>query len=74
MIIFIFAVSGGLAFATVGAIPGLKLSETPVEVKVIDKYSAEIDEPSKDIFNKKAINPTVDITIGGKDDTNVDAN
>jgi hypothetical protein len=72
MIIFILAVSGGLAYAIVGAIPGLKLEETSVNVKIIDKYTADVPEPSEDIFNKSAINPTVDITIGGGSNSNLD--
>jgi len=72
MIIFIVAVSAGLAYAVVGAIPGLKLEEGSVDVRVIDKYTAEVAEPDAAIFNKSAINPTVDITIGGGPNSNFD--
>jgi len=65
MIILIASVSVGVAFAVVSAIPGLKQSSEPVKVKQIDKYSSTLDEPSPAIFNEKAINPTVDVTIGG---------
>ena len=64
MIILIASVSVGLAFGAVSAIPGLKVSKEPVEVPTIQKYSATVNEPDTKIFNKSAINPTVDVTIG----------
>lgn len=64
MIILIASVSIGLAYGLVSAIPGLKLSDDPVKVKTIDLYSSTIDDPNPDVFNKNAINPTVDVTIG----------
>ncbi len=65
MIILIVAVSAAVAYGIVSAIPGLKLSNDPVKVKTIEKYSAEVAKPDPKIFNKDAINPTVDVTIGG---------
>lgn len=64
MIILIASVSVMGAFGIVSAIPGLKLSDKPVKVPVAERYSADITEPSKDIFNETAINPTVDVNIG----------
>ena len=65
MIILIASVSVGIAFAAVSAIPGLKQSDKPVKVKTIDEYTADLDEPNPLVFNRDAINPTVDVTIGG---------
>ena len=65
MIILIASVSVGIAYAAVSAIPGLKLSDDPVKVKTIKEYTADIEEPDPLVFNKDAINPTVDVTIGG---------
>ncbi len=67
MIILIASVSVGVAFALVSAIPGLKLSSAPVKIKTIDKYTTQLDEPDSSVFNKDAINPTVDVTIGSND-------
>lgn len=64
MIILVVAVSAAVAYGIVSAIPGLKLSDDPVKVKTIEKYSADVAEPDPKIFNKDAINPTVDVTIG----------
>ena len=64
MIILIVAVSGGLAYGLIGAIPGLKLADDPVKVKTIEKYTPEVPPVDSKIFNKDAINPTVDIKIG----------
>ncbi len=65
MIILIASVSVGIAYAAVSAIPGLKQSEEPVKVKTIQKYTTDLSEPNAKVFNKDAINPTVDVTIGG---------
>lgn len=64
MLILIASISVGVAFAAVSAIPGLKQPDEPVKVKTIEKYSADIVEPDSKTFNKDAINPTVDVTIG----------
>lgn len=39
----------------------------PVSVEVVKPISAEVTAPSTSIFNDKAINPTVPITIEGGD-------
>ena len=39
-------------------------SEETYQTKVMKEISAGIVEPSEEIFNKSAINPTVQITIG----------
>ncbi|HCR56008.1 TPA: hypothetical protein DIV49_03470 [Candidatus Saccharibacteria bacterium] len=66
MIILIASISVGLAYATVSAIPGLQLSDDPVQVPTMERYSADVKEPDPAIFNEDAINPTVDVTIGGQ--------
>lgn len=65
MIILIASVSVAIAFGVVSAIPGLKMSDESVKVKTVDKYTSNLDEPDPKVFNKNAINPTVDVTIGG---------
>lgn len=70
MILLVLALSGGLAFGILSFIPGIKLdSDTSVKVRTIDKYSSTIAEPDPKVFNSGAINPTVDITIGSKNNT-----
>jgi hypothetical protein len=65
MIILIASVSVMVAYGAVSAIPGLKQADEPVKVKTAEAYSAEVEEPNSRIFNESAINPTVDVTIGG---------
>jgi len=64
MIILIASISVGVAFGIVSAIPGLKVSDDPVKVKTIEEYTSSVAEPDPKVFNKDAINPTVDVTIG----------
>lgn len=65
MIILIASVSVAAAFGIVSAIPGLKQSDKPVVVKTIEAYTSDLATPDPNVFNKNAINPTVDVTIGG---------
>jgi hypothetical protein len=69
MIILIASVSVGVAFGLISAIPGLKMSDEPVKVKSAERYTADIEEPSTEVFKKDAINPTVDVNIGGQTST-----
>lgn len=64
MIILIASVSVAVAYGLVSAIPGLKLSDDPVKIKTIERFSTTVNEPSERIFNRDAINPTVDVEIG----------
>jgi hypothetical protein len=66
MIILIASLSVMFAYGAVSAIPGLKQSDEPVKVKTAERYSAEVEEPNDRVFNEDAINPTVDVTIGGQ--------
>lgn len=39
-------------------------SNTSVKVKTVDKISPEVTEPDETVFNKNAINPTVEVIVG----------
>lgn len=65
MIILIVSVSAVVAYFVASAIPFLKPPQEAVKVKTIDRYNETIGTPNPDIFNSQAINPTVDVTIGG---------
>jgi hypothetical protein len=47
----------------------LKLPEKGVEVQTIQEITSDVQEPNKKIFNAEAINPTVEVVVGG-DGTN----
>lgn len=64
MIILIAAISVGIAFGLVSAIPGLKAQNEPVKVLTAERYTSDVTQPDPQVFNKDAINPTVDVTIG----------
>lgn len=67
MIILIASVSVLTAYFVTRALLGDIKSES-VKVKTIEPITAEVVEPDKTVFNENAINPTVEIIIGG--DTN----
>lgn len=71
MIILIAAVSMMLAYFGAQAILGNVQNES-VEVKTIDRISTEVTEPDPSVFNSNAINPTVEVIIGGESSDNPD--
>ncbi len=52
-----------IAYLVASAVVG-KPSSQSVKVRTTVPISADIDEPSSTIFNKDAINPTVEVVIG----------
>jgi hypothetical protein len=66
MLILIASVSIMVAYGVVSAVPGLKFSGQTAKVKTIDLFSSDVQKPDPNVFNPTAINPTVDVTIGGK--------
>lgn len=65
MIILIASISMLIAYFTANAIVG-DPSKDSVKVKTIDRISTNITEPDKTVFNKDAINPTVEVIIGSR--------
>ncbi len=65
MILLIAAASVMVAFFVANSIPVLKPSDKGEKVKTIEPITAEVAQPSDRIFNKQAINPTVETIIGG---------
>ncbi|MGD8374050.1 MAG: hypothetical protein PVI21_04290 [Candidatus Woesebacteria bacterium] len=63
LIILIISVSLVATYFLAKAILGEPQNNT-VKAEVVEPISADLTQPSSDIFNKNAINPTVDIEIG----------
>lgn len=63
LIVLIVSVSLVATYFLAKAILGEPQSDT-VKAEVVEPISATLVEPTSDIFNKNAINPTVDIEIG----------
>ena len=67
MIILIASVSVLIAFFVGRSIPALSGGPgEAVKVKVAEPIRSEITEPDVTVFNKDAINPTNEVTIGGQ--------
>lgn len=64
MIILISSVGVLVAYLIATNLPFLRLPEDGVKVQTIPTITAEIVEPSKDVFNEDAINPTVEVILG----------
>jgi hypothetical protein len=65
MIILIASVSVLVSFAIANNLTFLKPPEKGQKVKVAEKIEATVDEPSQQVFNADAINPTIQTVIGG---------
>ena len=64
MIVLIASVGVMVAYFVVVNIPFLKLPEDGVIVQTIRTISDEITDPDENVFNKDAINPTVEVIVG----------
>lgn len=64
MIIFIASISILIAYFVAKGVLG-DVKNQSVKVKVAEEISAEVSDPDPKIFNKNAINPTVEVIIGG---------
>ena len=64
LIILVVAVSLFSSYFLLNALLG-KPDESSMEVKTIEPLASEAVKPNKNVFNSEAINPTVEIIIGG---------
>lgn len=64
-IIVIASISVLIAYFVADAVIGKPTSDS-VKVKTIEPISAEVQTPDSTIFNKDAINPTVEVVIGNQ--------
>lgn len=65
MIILIASISVLVAYFVAKAVLG-DVQDQSVTVKTTEPITADVAEPDASIFNKNAINPTVEVIIGDK--------
>ncbi|NCU38022.1 hypothetical protein EOL96_03150 [Candidatus Saccharibacteria bacterium] len=66
MIILVASMSALIAFIVAGQLPFLRVDDKGIEVPVAEVITPTVEpEPDAKIFNKDAINPTVQTVIGG---------
>lgn len=65
MIILIASISMLAAYFIVKALPVFRDVNQPVTVKTATAITSSIAEPDETLFNPEAINPTVEVIIGG---------
>ncbi len=71
MIILIASISMLVSYFVAKAVIG-DTQDQSVKVKTTEPITAEITEPDKTVFNKDAINPTVEVIIGGNGQSQTD--
>jgi hypothetical protein len=64
-VILIASLSMLAAYFIADAVIGRPNSES-VKVKTVDSITADVQTPDSSVFNKDAINPTVEVIIGGQ--------
>ena len=70
MIVLIAGLSMLIAFTIGNNIPALKAPRVGASVSTIEKMSSHVKEPSSEVFNSNAINPTVETIIGSSSSPN----
>ena len=70
MIVLIAGLSMLIAFTIGNNIPALKAPRVGTSVSTIEKMSSDLKEPSSEVFNSNAINPTVETIIGSSSSPN----
>lgn len=65
MIILVASISALIAYVVCNQIPALKPDTRGVKVPTAEKIQSNVNDPDPAIFNKDAINPTVQTVIGG---------
>lgn len=65
MIILVASVSIIASFFIVKSLPFFGTPEEGVEVPTITAITSDVTDPDPEVFNSKAINPTVQSVIGG---------
>ena len=68
MIVLIASVSVLAAYFIAKATPIGNSSEEAVTIKTIDRIETAVTPPDEAVFNSDAINPTVEIYIGDRND------
>lgn len=64
MIILIASISVLVAYFVAKAVIG-DVQDQSVKVKTAEPITSEVAEPDKRVFNTDAVNPTVEVIIGG---------
>jgi hypothetical protein len=64
MIILIASMSILVAYFVAKAVIG-DVKEQTAKVKIAEKITSEVSDPDPTVFNSNAINPTVEVIIGG---------
>lgn len=67
MIILIASISIIAAYFIVKSLPVFQSTNKPKEVSTFEQIMPDVAEPDPEVFNADAINPTVEVFIGGND-------
>lgn len=66
MIVLVASLGVIIAYLIASNMSFLKLPDNGIKVKTVRKISSDVTQPNKDIFNKDAVNPTVEVIVGGE--------
>ena len=65
MIVLIASISMVVAYFVVKAIPVFQSTNEPKQVSTFEEISPTVNDTDTDVFNDQAINPAVEVFIGG---------
>lgn len=64
MTILIAGIGVGIGYMVASSISFLKVPDKGVDVQTVRKITPDIEKPNPSVFNRNAINPTVEVFIG----------
>ena len=64
MVILIAGVGAAIGYIVASNISFLKVPKSGAKVQTIREISSDVEKPHPAIFNKNAINPTVEVFVG----------
>jgi hypothetical protein len=64
MVILIAGVGVAIGYIVASSISFLKVPKSGAKVQTIREISSDVEKPNPAIFNKNAINPTVEVFVG----------
>ena len=64
MVILIAGVGVAIGYVVASNISFLKVPKSGAKVQTIREISSDVEKPNPAIFNKNAINPTVEVFVG----------
>lgn len=69
-VVIVVLILAGIAYAVANALIGQAGGRQSTKVRTVEAISSTVDQPDSAVFNKDAVNPTVEVIVGEQDTVN----